>query len=154
MRCLILALMVFLLPLRGWAGEMMATSMATDAGVLTSHQQKTTKTVAHSAHSAGVKGLFDHSESAPATSHDSAAHDRHHAAQGVQTHAEQDSHDAKDTDCGTGPSCQACVACHAVGLPSSMNAVVAVFTAAAPPLAAAAQFTSAQAVLGQKPPIS
>lgn len=154
MRCLLLALMVFLLPLRGWAGEVMAIGMAADAGVLISHQQNTTKIAAHGAHSAGAKGLFDHSESARATSHDGAAHERHHAAQGVLTAHGQDGHNAEDTDCGTGPSCQSCMACHALGLPSSMKAVVAIFTAAAPPLSEAAQFTSAQAVLGQKPPIS
>ena len=51
-------------------------------------------------------------------------------------------------------TCQACQACHTVALSASPTIAGVLFAAPTAPLAAAAQFTSADAALGQKPPIA
>lgn len=120
MRYLIVALMILLLPLRGWAGDAMATHMAATAG------------------SSQTGSTLTHEKSASA---DCAGH--HGSGQ-------TDTDNAKSVN---GETCQACQACHTVALSSSSAVDSVLFVAPSPPLVTAAQFTSADTALGQKPPI-
>jgi len=137
MRHFLLILMIALLPLRGWVSDAMATGMAA-AGA----QQVATKAMAASLHeSVEEANLLLQTEMAQATS---AAADCADHALGGELHA-------PDAHCD---SCSACQACHTVALSPEAAAVAAVFDLRTPPRAAVAQFASAEAALGQKPPIS
>lgn len=120
MRYLVIALMILLLPLRGWTGDAMATHMASTAANSEAKAAGTHKT------SAGT---------------DCAGH-----------HGSEES-DSSVSDSADGETCQACQACHTVALPGSNAIENALFEAPPPPLVVAAQFTSADTALGQKPPI-
>lgn len=137
MRHLILALMIVLLPLRGWAGDAMATRMAsaaiaTESGAASVHEMMATASLDH------PKEVFE------------------------VVHAVSDCHErfagkletdqiASNDHCGT---CQACQACHTVALSPSPLSVSASFTSPQLRPARTAAFTSAASALGQKPPIS
>jgi hypothetical protein len=137
MRHLVLALMIVLLPLRGWAGDAMVTQMASAAIA--------TETEASSAHELVVTASFDHkNQTFAAAQAKPDCHDQ------VASHQESDQ-TTSDDHCGT---CQACQACHTVALsPSSLEASTSFTSPTLRPTRAAA-FTSAAAALGQKPPIS
>ena len=142
MRHLLLALLIALLPLRGWVGDAMATQMA--AGQLQ-----------HPSAQAEVQAAHSHEEEM------ARAHTGHHGEAAVQ--ASQTLHDcaeqtadnssthSSDGHCET---CAACQACHTVALSPAAPGPVAVFSAPTLPRPAADQFASADAALGQKPPIS
>ena len=68
MRIFLFALMIALLPLRGFAGDVMATEMAIQMAVQAqSHFSDATKTVAAHADHSGASGHFDaHHETAAA----------------------------------------------------------------------------------------
>lgn len=135
MRHLILAIMIVLLPLRGWVGDAMATQMAADSASSTSqHHQVATEVIAAHAHDTGAAGHFDH-ENALQTAHDCA----------VQT---------ADTASGHCGSCQICQVCHTVALSPPTAGLNMTFDAPLLPPTSATLFTSAQAALGKKPPIS
>ena len=137
MRRLVLALMIVLLPLRGWAGDVMAVEMASMAIA--------TKSEAVRAPEIGVTAAFDQQNRALGTTQ--TLPDCHVQLAG---HPEL-SKSANNDHCGT---CQACQACHTVALsPSSLDVTVSFASPQLRPARAAA-FTSASAVLGQKPPIS
>ncbi len=125
MRHLVVALMIVLLPLRGWAGDAMATQMAT-----------------HGA--------------SPAVSIEAGATRTHDmgAASDCAGHQASKQVDSPDTKSANGETCQACQACHTLALSSSTATDSVLFEAPSPPLVTAAQFTSADTALGQKPPIS
>lgn len=140
MRHLFLILMIALLPLRGWASDAMATVMAT---AQVQHQQTAASPLAARANDAGV----------PAHQYgETVAADAVQTASDCSSHAfGQDEH-ADDTHCNT---CSACQACHTVALtPAPAFSASAAPNLGALPRAEVAQFTSAQAALGQKPPIS
>ena len=139
MRHLLLVLMIALLPLRGWMGDAMATSMA--AGQL-QQQQVAAKMIATHTHEAGAEGHFGHEAAAPEAVQ--AAHDCAGDA------ADESSH-AAGAHC---ESCAACQACHAVALSHSAPDLNPVFNTPTLPHAAADQFASAEAALRQKPPIT
>lgn len=153
MRYLLIALMIVLLPLRGWMGDAMATNMAINTAINTTFGfENTPKTIAASAHTASVSGQFDDKlsrQAAPAFSvpvhSDCGGHVSGEAAPAAQAHDARDEH---------GKLCHSCQACHTVALPPPLQAAKSGF--AAPPMlpTAAAQFTSAYTALGQKPPIS
>jgi hypothetical protein len=130
MRHLLLALMIVLLPLRGWVGDAMAADMAAAS---TSPQQ-----VVAVAAPAEMSG-------APT---DSAAHDDcpGHASASPEAPAP-----VSHADCSTCPSCQAC---HAVGMVAGVPALPALPLPMAPPVTRHAVFTSAVPAPGLKPPIS
>ena len=126
MRHLVLALMIVLLPLRGWAGDVMAVEMASTA-------------IAASASAAGTHEI---TAQAMPDCHDQAA-----------SHSEADK--AVNSDhCGTCQACQACQACHTVAVSPSPLEVAVSFASPQLHTTHAAAFTSAAAALGQKPPIS
>jgi hypothetical protein len=138
MRTLLLALMIALLPIRGWLGDAMAVEMvrhslpAAEAAV--SMVTAATEAHCHEAMDAGSSmdmqmDMADHAGSHDNSSNDGAGH------QG----------------CGT---CTACQVCHTVAL-GGMPLVDIVHSAPqAPPAAHAARFASAEPAQGLKPPIS
>ena len=142
MRRLLLILMIALLPLRGLAGDAMATGMA--AGQMAQLQQThvATESIAAHAHAASEKADFDHETAAPGA--DLAVAD-------CSGHGAEGTHNAGDAHCDT---CSACQACHTVALANSAPALQSTFQAFALPHSAADQFASADAALRQKPPIS
>ena len=139
MRTLLLALMIALLPIRGWLGDAMAIEMvrhslpAAEAAVSTA--TATTEAHCHEAMEAGNSmdmqmDMADHAGS----------HDNHSSNDG-----------AGHQGCGT---CTACQVCHTVAL-GGMPLVDIVHSAPqAPPAAHAARFASAEPAQGLKPPIS
>ena len=154
MHHLVLALMIVLLPLRGWMGDAMATSMAT--GMAT--------TVSASAHKTSLSKYLEGQASAQTALvadlqalPDCAGHFASQAAPAQDAHDAHDAHvahDVKESHGGHGQPCQSCQACHTVALSPSLPDLRGAFIAPPMPRSVAAEFTSAVAALGQKPPIS
>ena len=137
MHYLVVAFMIFLLPLRGWAGDVMAMQMATQ--MATHDTTAPASAPATAPAGSNAEPAFVYVKSLPA---DCANHPGgEHASSSVPSN-------------GDGETCQACQACHTVALSSSTVLKGAVIVASVPPLVTAAQFTSADTALGQKPPIS
>ena len=152
MRYLLIALMIVLLPLRGWMGDAMATNMAINTAF---GFENTPKTIAASAYKTSLSGQFGDKlsrQAAPASplqAHsDCGEHVSGEAAPAAQAHDAPDEHDKL---CH---SCQACQACHTVALLSPLQAIKRGFAAPFMLPTAAAQYTSAYTALSQKPPIS
>lgn len=139
MRHLFLILMIALLPLRGWASDAMATAMVT---AQVQHQQTAASTSAARAIEAEVQA-HQYGETVVADAAQMAADCSGHAL-GQDEHAE-------DAHCDT---CSACQACHTVALSPPTVEVTTAFNPRTLPRAVVAQFASAEAALGQKPPIS
>ena len=139
MRHLLLILMIALLPLRGWAGDAMATGMAVVQLSQTQQRQIATESIAAHAHAESEKGHFDHETTAP---------------QASPMAADCAGHGADDGDASHCDACSACQACHAVALAHSAHKAPSTFQAFSLPHSAADQFASADAALRQKPPIS
>lgn len=141
MRHLFIALLIALLPLRGWVGDAMATEMVL-AQVLM-QQQGATKASAGLAPAVGESAHIDLNTleaKAALTAADCSSHASGGDSQAADAHCE---------------SCSACQVCHTVALSSAPAvAACATFNVGALPRTEVAQFTSAQAALGQKPPIS
>lgn len=139
---MLFAVMIALLPLRGWMGDAMATEMA-----LTQLQstQFATKIMASHAHGISHGAHFYHeSGAAEAVQEGPVAHDCAESASDDAFHPE-------DTCC---VSCAACQVCHTLALspvPADLNDLVSAHTL---PYAAITSFASAEAALGKKPPIS
>jgi len=136
MRFLLIALMIALLPLRGWMGDAMATEMAASPGQAS---QIAAKTIAAEVHNAGESDHFHHEMTATET---------------AQSTPDCLDHSADTKSHGKCGSCSACQACHTVALSSAAQTLRPVFHPFTLPASAAAQFASAEAALGQKPPIS
>lgn len=147
MRFLVLALMIALLPLRGWAGEVMATEMASTQVVRAKTQaESATKLIASNANTHWTTGTFEGKKTVF-----EAAHTKTSAIGDCEGHAKVDEAASAVAHCD---SCPACQACHTVAL--SVSAVDLNFSFSSHTLLrpAAAHFASATAALGQKPPIS
>lgn len=121
MRFFVLALLIVLLPLRGWAGDAMATHMAST--------------------------VVSSEATADRTHETSAARD-------CASHSASKQADSSEPKSASDETCQACQACHTLALSSSTAIDGVLFEAPLPPLVTAAQFTSADTALGQKPPIA
>ena len=154
MRVLVLALMIALLPLRGWAGEVMATEMASSQ-IVGTHKQADSATELVAARARihwatatfeGQKTVFGAQNPIFETNHTktSAMHD----CEGL---AKADEAGPADAHCD---SCSACQACHTVALSTAAVSLNLTFSSRTLPRPAAADFASATAALGQKPPIS
>jgi len=140
MRFLLLALMIALLPLRGWVGDAMAMQMMDSALQAPGFA---TNSIAHRAdvkrHEAGF--------------------DAHHAA---ATHADcpghasladapmDKQHHADGADCST---CSVCQICHTVALTPVTLHIAATLLPAGQPQASSHHFASAERAPGFKPPI-
>ncbi len=116
MRFLVLALMIVLLPLRGWAGEVMATEMASSQ---ISHQHEqlddAIELVAGHAHKQSVSATFEGQKTAfevqkPPFEAKGTQSASMHDCEG---HAKADEAAPADGHCD---SCSACQACHTVAL--------------------------------------
>lgn len=126
MRHLVLALMIVLLPLRGWVGDVMATEMASSVAV---HLQT------------APQALDDHAQQSQVAQ----------AVPDCAGHATAQDSPEGDTHCAT---CTVCQACHTVALLPEPAHSAAVLSPPALPYSPAAAFASAHVALGQKPPIS
>ena len=154
MRIFLFALMIALLPLRGFAGDVMATEMAIQMAA-----QHVQRNELHDHHADATKNVAGHADRA-AASGPSGQMDAHHDVVGTQqasamidgcpVHAAAEQCHSSDNH----GSCQSCQACHTVALSLSFTQVEPVFASSRLPNLVAAQFASAEAVLGQKPPIS
>lgn len=131
--------MIALLPLRGWAGDAMATGMAAGQVAQILQRQIATESIATHAHAASEESHF-YQEVA--------------VQQASPTAADCAGHGADDGDASHCDACSACQACHAVALSHSVPKVPSSFQAFSLPGSAADQFASADAALRQKPPIS
>jgi hypothetical protein len=138
MRHLVLALLIALLPIRGWIGEVMATGMASSR-------------VAHSALAIENGATHvDRERAAGHFSHEVAPSESAAAMPDCPGHGDAPV-PASHVSCD---SCQACQACHTVGLSPPLTSPVPLLTPLAPPHSAVARFASADMAPGQKPPIS
>jgi len=137
MRTLLLALMIALLPIRGWLGDAMAVEMVR-------HSLLAASLVAEEASPASVAA-------------DAHCHEAMEAADsGMDTMAHDDegsstNHGTDHQGCGT---CTVCQVCHTVALGGTPLIDIAHGAPQAPPAAHAARFASAEPVPGLKPPIS
>ena len=146
MRLLVLILMIALLPLRALAGDVMATQMAGSAAAIEKRAAR--------AHETGVRSTFDYhkqlvqlveAHKAVPDCHEQAA--SHHDAGDIGPSVSTQVND----HCNT---CAACQACHTVALSPSAPTGIALFASPQLRQTSSAVFTSADAALGQKPPIS
>jgi hypothetical protein len=135
MRHLILALLIALLPIRGWVGEVMATQMASGHNI---HAHAAPETIADAAEPVRAGSHFDHEAAALAALPDGAGHA---TASHPTTHAGCD-------------SCTVCQACHSVALFTEVKNQTALTNPAALPPSPLARFASADPAPGLKPPIS
>ena len=135
LRALLFVLMIALLLVRDWTGDVMANDMAL-ASLQHPHQPQhsTTKIIAPYAHGTSAKAHFDH-ESVMPVAHECAGH----AADGA------------DGQC---PSGDVCPACHSVARTPAAGGAAPVFGSRIQPHAKAARFASAEAAPGHKPPLS
>ena len=137
MRHIVLALMIALLPLRGWAGDVMATQMAGSALAIEKGAAR--------AHETGAKVSFHQEKQVINIS--PAVPDCHE--QGV---SHSDTTDTSTNDhCST---CAACQSCHTVALSPASPGLATSFNRPQVRQVIASRFTSADAALGQKPPIT
>ena len=151
MRHLVLALMIFLLPLRGWMGDAMATDMAID---MATGLVSATKTIAASAYKTSLNDQFEYKSAsyvAPTSAVQVHPDCGGHASASVEAVLSQDTHDAQDGHC---TPCQSCQACHTVALSPPVAKSMAIFNFKGQPDAAALPFVNADAALSKKPPIS
>ena len=146
MRLLILVLMIALLPLRALAGDVMATQMAGSAAAIEKGAAR--------AHEIGAISTFDYQKQlvqlveahkAMPDCHEQAA--SHHDAGDIAPSVSTEVND----HCST---CAACQACHTVALSPNAPGAIALFASPQLRQTSSAVFTSADAVLVQKPPIS
>ena len=137
MRYFVLAIMIFLLPLRGWAGDVMATQMAGSALAIEKGASR--------AHETGAKASFHQEKQAINIS--PVVPDCHE-----QVVSHSDTANAPTNDhCNT---CAACQSCHTVALSHTSPEIATSFNRPQVRQVIASRFTSADAALGQKPPIT
>jgi hypothetical protein len=125
MRTLFLALMIALLPLRGWVGDVMAVELAQQS-MAGAHQAMSAMADCHEGHA----GHAPMAQAAPQAQPD-----------GEHTTA----------DCST---CTVCQICHSVALASVLPQLPGTTLPMAAPRASQPQYASAERVQGDKPPIS
>lgn len=154
MRFLVLALMIALLPLRVWAGEVMATEMASSQ-IVRIHKQTeyATELVAVRSRIHWANNGFDSKKTAfeaqkPTLEARAAITPAMHDCDG---HVKTDESAPANAHCN---SCSACQVCHTAALSTSAVILNPAFAPRTLPRAVAAQFASATPALGQKPPIS
>ena len=150
--------MIAMLPLRGWAGEVMATEMASSQ-VTRAHFQ--TQKQSESAIELGAarayiywsEGTFDNKKVPFLTKNQlfDAQDAKTAAMHDCEGHAKAVEAESADAACDL---CSTCQTCHTVALSPTVASFSLAFSPASLPCPAAANFVSAAAALGQKPPIS
>jgi len=144
MRRLLFALMIVLLPLRGWVGDAMAMQLLSGT---TQAPQHTLHSTAHSGATMTAHGAEAHVHPAALLQGDCPGH-------AAMTQAPADPPQQADSgdsgDCGT---CVACQICHSVALtPVTLHLGASLLPAGPLPASSHAYF-SAERALGFKPPI-
>ena len=156
MRRLFLFIMIALLPIRGWMGDVMAVEMA-------SQNMTATESVANYVYPTRAKFQFG-SKNAALAQADCPAH----AAMAFGPAAESTdvvaATDVADADAATATAdndtqghcntCGVCQICHTVALPNALALSPHDFVPQTLPSVGSIRFASALAALGQKPPIS
>lgn len=137
MRRLLFIFLIALLPLRGWVGDAMAIGMAA--------QQVRVASISASVKHAHAPLELVHSHQAVSTDTDGAHVDECHVA------ADDANSHSKHSHC---ESCALCQACHSVAISLAAPNALVQLDPALPPQTIVAHFASADAALGQKPPIS
>jgi hypothetical protein len=145
MRSLFFVLMIALLLFRSWTGDAMANEMALSS---LQHPQFATNNIATDAHEISTEQHFHAESKAPKASE---ALSGMQAAHDCDGHAAHDGLPAADGHCDT---CAACQSCNSVALTPAAVEAHPVYSSYWQPHATAAVFDSAEAALGQKPPIS
>lgn len=141
MRHLILALMIVLLPVRGWMGDVMAmesVAATQDATYSIADNHPLTLGYAHSDADSGVVGLRDGPGHCP----------DHASAHGDGSLDMDNDHAAHDG------ACTACQVCHTVAMIGDAASMPALPLPALAPVLLFPGFSSALAAPGLKPPIS
>jgi hypothetical protein len=145
MRTLLLALMIALLPIRGWLGDAMALEMARHSMPAASASVATSATQAHCHEAMDAMDAMDRMDTDSGMQMAMDMPDSHAA------HADHDNGGADHQGCGT---CTACQVCHTVAL-GGIPVIDTVHGAPqAAPAAHASRFASAEPAQGLKPPIS
>jgi hypothetical protein len=132
MRTLFLALMIALLPLRGWVGDVMALELDT-APAKAHHYVSVAAQTALQEGSEVHTVAGHHGHAMPVASNEDACDDQLHGAEG---------------------HCTLCQICHSVALAPVLPLLPAAVLPLAAPAAAQPLYTSAERALGDKPPIS
>lgn len=144
MRTLLLALMIALLPIRGWLGDAMAVEMARHA--LPAAAAVSMASAATEAHCQDAMEAMDADDGMGMQMAMSG-----HPTQDLQDHATHDGGGADHQGCGT---CTACQVCHTVALGGMPLVDTVHLVPQAPPAAHTERFASAEPAQGLKPPIS
>ncbi|WP_432730831.1 hypothetical protein [Variovorax sp. W6] len=139
MRTLLLALMIVLLPVRGWLGDAMAVEMVR-------HSLPMAMEAATVASAAAEAHCHEAMDAGGDMAMDMSAHAGHDDGGGNSTN-----HNTDHQGCGT---CVACQVCHTVALGGMPLVAIVHGAPQASPAAHAARFASAEPVQGLKPPIS
>jgi hypothetical protein len=151
MRTWFLIIMIALLPFRGWAGEVMATEMASSQVVQAQKQiESAIQNIATSARIDWPKSTFN-SENSVLSDQNLLADAKTPAMADCEGHAKVGDAEPASTHCDTCPACQAC---HTVALSTVGFNLSPTFSPRSQPGVTAADFASAITALGQKPPIS
>ena len=141
MRHFLLILMIALLPLRGWMGDVMAVEMTQQA---ISPASITTYSVANNDHSMPGMDHFYTPASPAQAEHPCPDHAAASPGDGSRVDMQA------TTDCST---CTSCQVCHAVAVVMTAPAPATLAMAATAPLTTGSAFTSVVAARGFKPPI-
>lgn len=140
MRHIFVILMIALLPLRSWAGDLMAVDMATQ-------HINAISFIANSAYEVGTTGTFDKNQAADPGSecpgHVATASSPISVVNAADTTA--------DGHCST---CGVCQICHVVALAPTTVRLAPTFISSTVAPFGGTRFTSALSALGLKPPIS
>ena len=140
MRHLFVILMIALLPLRSWAGDLMAIDMATQ-------HVNAIIFIANNTHDTGTRGTFDTNQAANPGSECSGHVATASGAISVVNAADTPA----DGHCST---CGVCQICHVVALAQTTVWLAPTFIPPALAPIGGTRFTSALPALGLKPPIS
>ena len=144
MRHLLLILMIALLPVRGWVGDVMAMEMAAQKLVAIEIE-------ASYVHSTRATGQFN-GENRPAAQGECAEHAANAA---IHSTTEADgASSADDATSGHCNTCGVCEICHSVALANAMASNPPDFIPHTLPCIGSTRFSSALTALSQKPPIS
>jgi len=143
MRLLLLALMIALLPLRGWVGDAMAMELM--AATLQSTEDAT-DLIAHHPNKTRANTEFD---AQPEELHHAEC-PGHAAMTGTPADSQHHADGANGSDCAT---CAACQICHTIALTPMTLHIASAALPARLPQASSHHFSSAERATGFKPPI-
>ena len=144
MRVLLVALMMILLPLRGWMGDAMAISMMNmQMGTSAPPHAMSMQNMAHEMAPQSLQQMPQ--TAAQASEHDDCA--------GMTMAAPENAGESAGAMAGC-ESCAVCQACSAVVMGADAQRSLTLSLAQASPVGALPHFASAHAQRGQKPPIS